>query len=74
MLDKEYLTHLITKIINASSSEEELDEYIDELKKLSPITDVTDLIFYPKEEHISADQIADLILNFKPVYFLKESE
>ncbi|MBH2029625.1 MAG: bacteriocin immunity protein [Moraxellaceae bacterium] len=74
MLDKEYLTHLITKIINSSGSEEELDKYIDELKKLSPITDVTDLIFYSKEEHISADQIADLILNFKPEYFLKEFE
>lgn len=65
-LDRKYLIDLIAKIMNAEGTEEELDGYIDELEKISPMPDVTGLIFYPESGDVTAEAVADAILNFKP--------
>jgi hypothetical protein len=70
-LDREYLINLITKIMNVDGSEEELDMYINELKKLSPLPNITDLIFYPEVDDVSAEEIANIIINFQPKHFLE---
>lgn len=47
--DKEYLVALLKKIIFANGSEDELEHAIYELKRISSISEVTDLIFYPEK-------------------------
>ncbi|WP_222616491.1 bacteriocin immunity protein [Undibacterium umbellatum] len=64
--DRKYLIDLIAKIMNAEGTEEELDAYIDKLEQVSPMPNVTGLIFYPENGEVSAEAIADAILNFKP--------
>lgn len=65
MPERDYLVALLSKIMLAEETESELDDAIDELKQISPISEVTDLIFYPERE-MSAEEIADIILNYKP--------
>jgi hypothetical protein len=65
MPERDYLVALLSKIMLAEGTESELDDAIDELKQISPISEVTDLIFYPERE-MSAEEIADIILNYKP--------
>lgn len=60
------LIDLIARIINAEGSETALDNDIDQLIQLSPMPDVTNLIFYPEKDDISAEDIADTIIGFKP--------
>ena len=67
VLDKEYLINLITKIIDALGSEEEIDANIEELKNLSLMPNVTDLIFYPTDYVMTVEDIANMILTFKPI-------
>lgn len=70
-INRNYLIDLITKIINSEGTEEELNTYIEELIRLSPMPDVTDLIFYPEKDDVSAEAIANAIINFKPKFFLQ---
>ena len=64
--DRKYLIDLIAKIMNAECTEEELDACIDKLEQVSSMPNVTGLIFYPENGEVSAEAIADAILNFKP--------
>lgn len=60
------LIAMIERVMNADGTEEELDQLLCELQHVSARTDVSDLIFYPKEE-LSAAEIADLMLSAKPI-------
>ena len=59
------LIAMISKVMNAEGTEDELDRLLNELKELSPRPDITDLIFYPQVE-MGAEEIADLLLNWNP--------
>ncbi|MGQ5525312.1 bacteriocin immunity protein [Chitinimonas sp. PSY-7] len=64
-LSRDELVRMISKIMNAEGSEEELDELLFKLKEISLLPNVSDLIFFPEKE-MSAEEIADAIQNYKP--------
>jgi len=64
---RDRLVALISRIQNAEGTEGELDRLMLELKEISLMPNVSDLIFYPGRD-MSAEEIADLILQHKPGY------
>ena len=65
-LSKEQLIALVTKIINAEGTEEELDQYEDLLQRNVPHPEVSDLIFYPDSE-MTAEEIVERALAYEPI-------
>lgn len=66
MPSRDALIAMLERLMNSEGTEEELDQLLYELKNVSVLPDVSDLIYYPKEE-LSAAEIADLMLTAKPV-------
>ena len=56
--------------MNAEGSDAELDADIALLIQVSALPDVTNLIFYPEHDDVSAEHIADTIINFKAIQLL----
>ncbi|WP_111891236.1 bacteriocin immunity protein [Acinetobacter sp. MB5] len=65
--NRKELINLIIRIMNAEGSDAELDADIEQLIQLSEMPDVTNLIFYPETDDVSAEDIADTIINFRPI-------
>lgn len=59
------LVSMISRIMSAEGSEIELDDLLFQLKEISSLPDVSDLIFY-SEEDLSAEEVADRILSYQP--------
>ncbi|ART78172.1 hypothetical protein B4U37_19940 [Sutcliffiella horikoshii] len=68
-LTKEELVSIVEKILNADGSEEELDNLIDKVEASVPHPNVSDLIFW-NEEELSAEEIVNRALNYKPNIYL----
>lgn len=64
-INKTYLTTIVSKIMNADGSEEEINDLIIELQKISTISNVTDLIFFPENGKDSIEAIVEIIANHK---------
>ncbi|WP_082124658.1 hypothetical protein [Lysobacter capsici] len=56
----------IDKLMKSEGSEEELDGLLNDLCEWAVMPKVSDMIFYP-EEDLTAEEIADRILSYKPV-------
>ncbi|MGD6875808.1 bacteriocin immunity protein [Bacillus infantis] len=64
-INREELVKAVEKIMNADGTEKELDSLLDMLEKNVPHPNVNDLIFW-NEEDLSAEEIVDEALNYKP--------
>lgn len=62
---KSELISMISRLMNADGTEEELDHLLISLKELASL-DVSDLIFYPQKDY-SAEEIADAIERVEPL-------
>ena len=60
------LIKLVRKISDAAGTEEEIDGWVNILEKNVPDPNVSDLIFYSEEE-MSAEEIVDKALSYKPI-------
>ena len=59
------LVKLVTRIMNADGTEEEVDAMINLLNCNVPDPSVSDLIFYPEEE-MKPDELVDVALAYRP--------
>ncbi|MGD6843144.1 bacteriocin immunity protein [Bacillus infantis] len=66
-INREELVKAVEKIMNADGTEKELDSLLDMLEKNVPHPNVNDLIFW-NEEDLSAEEIVDEALNYKPFF------
>ncbi len=64
--NREQLVNLVKKIRQAEGSEEEISQWIDTLHACVPHPEVSDLIFYSKDE-LTDEQIVDKALSYKPI-------
>lgn len=64
-LAREELIELVKKIMDCDGTEEEIDNMILELEENVPHPEISDLIFWG--EDITAEQIVDIALNYKPI-------
>lgn len=65
-LNREQLIALVTRIIDADGTEEEINDMITLLERNVPHPEVSDLIFY-SEEDMTAEQMVDSALAYKPM-------
>ncbi|SDY49522.1 hypothetical protein SAMN04487939_102399 [Lysobacter sp. yr284] len=65
MLERERLIALIGKIADCDGSEAEIDEALEQLDRLSPMSGASDLIFHHDPE-LTPEQIADRLLTYRP--------
>jgi Colicin immunity protein / pyocin immunity protein len=66
-MSREELIELVRKIMDAEGSEEEIDVWLDELERNVPHPEVSDLIFWPKKEPVTPEEVVDEALAYKPV-------
>ena len=66
-LSRQELIELVRKIINVEGTEEEIDEWEQELKANVPHPEVSGLIFYPEDEDVTPEEIVDEALSYKPI-------
>lgn len=66
-LSKIQLIRLVQKIMKADGSEQEIDEMIGILEKNVPHPAISDLIFYPEKDNVTAEEIIEEALNYKPI-------
>lgn len=60
------LVEMILAVMNPNLTDEEINILLFELEEIYPLSDVSDLIFYSENE-LSAEEIADAILSYKPL-------
>jgi len=65
-LAREQLVALVTRIIEADGTEEEIDNMMTLLEQNVPHPEVSDLIFYP-EKDMTAEEVVDVALAYKPL-------
>ena len=65
-LTREELINLVNKIVECESSEEEIDEMIEVVKRNVPHPEISDLIYW-NEEELTPEQIVDKALDYKPI-------
>lgn len=58
---------LVRMIMNCEGTEEEIDGWLMKLKESVSYPEVSDLIFYPEDDTVTAEGIVDKILSYKPV-------
>ena len=61
------LVELVRKIQAAEGSEEEIDRMIASLEASVPHPHVTDLIFYPEGPDLTAEEVVERALAYKPI-------
>ena len=61
------LVALVTRIVNADGSEEELDLMVGQLAASVSHPRVTDLIFYSSDPNVSAEAVVDEALSYQPL-------
>jgi hypothetical protein len=66
-LERDALVALTQRIMDADGTEAEIDGMIELLERNVPHPAVTDLIFYPDEEDVTAEQIVERALAHRPV-------
>jgi hypothetical protein len=73
-LSKNQLIKLVTDIINANGTENEIDSWISTFKNNVPYPNVSDLIFYPDRvpgieqgKELTTEEIVDIALEYKPI-------
>ena len=64
LLSKDEIIHLIETITKCEDSEEEIDRLMDKLEQGVLDPQITDYIFW---EEMSPEEIADKVLNYKPI-------
>jgi hypothetical protein len=64
---REELIEIVRNIMECKGSEEEIDEWLYELKNSVQHPSVSDLIFYPKNDDVTPEEIVDEILSYKPL-------
>ncbi len=62
----EGLIQLVEKIIKVQGTEEEIDKMLDILQSNVPYRGVSDLIYW-NEDNLTAEQIVDKALSYKPI-------
>jgi len=65
-LSREELIALVTRIMDADGTEEEINDMITLLERNVPHPEVSDLIFYPEKE-MTAEEVVDAALAYKPI-------
>lgn len=65
-LNKDDLIVLVSKIMNAEGTEEEIDNRIEILKQNVPHPQVSDLIFW-NEVELTPEQVVEQALSYKPI-------
>jgi len=65
-LNREDLIELVRRIMNVEGTEDEIDDMIDTLKSCVPHPEVSDLIYWNKND-LTPEQIVEQALNYKPI-------
>ncbi|WP_338139486.1 bacteriocin immunity protein [Paenibacillus thiaminolyticus] len=73
MLSNEELVKLVTDIMNAEGTEEEIDSMLDLLCKSVPHPSVSDLIFW-NDEDLSPEEIVDIALTHQSIVLPEPEE
>lgn len=60
------LVDLVSRIMSADGSEQELDELLRLLKRNVPHPEVTDLIFHPLRE-MTPEEVVETALSYRPI-------
>lgn len=66
-MSKKELINLVERIMTVEGTEDEIDKMIDLLEANVPHPEVSDLIFYPKNEDILAEDIVEEALFYNPI-------
>lgn len=61
------LVRLVEEIMECEGSEEECDALIEKLKQNVRHPRVTDLIFHPENGELTAEQVVDAALSYRPL-------
>ncbi len=66
-LNREELIDLVTKIIDADGTEEEVSDWIDLFQDNVPYPGASDLIFWPKDNRrVTPEEVVDEALAYRP--------
>lgn len=65
-LSRQELIALVTKIVNAEGTEEELDQWLEMVMRQVPHPQVSDLIFWHGPE-LTPEEIVDAALSYQPI-------
>ena len=66
-LARDELVALVSRITDAAATEEEIDRCLELLSANVPHPSVSDLIFHPSGAALSADQVVELAMAYKPI-------
>ena len=58
---------LVRKIIECEGTEEEIDNWLQEVKSSVNHPAVSDLIFYPENDDITPEEIVEVALSYQPL-------
>ncbi|WP_340022993.1 bacteriocin immunity protein [Paenibacillus sp. FSL K6-1096] len=72
-LSRQELIALVTKIVNAEGTEEELDQWLETVIRQVPHPQVSDLIYWHEPE-LTPDEIVDAALSYQPIILPPPSE
>ena len=64
---KEELIELVRKIMECEGTEEEIDNWLSEVKGNVNHPAVSDLIFYPENDDVTPEEIVEEALSYKPL-------
>ncbi|MDF1529813.1 MAG: bacteriocin immunity protein [Sedimenticola sp.] len=64
---KAELVELVRKIMDCEGSEDEINNWLLELKASVHHPAVSDLIFYPEDDDITPEQVVEEALSYKPM-------
>lgn len=64
---KNDLIELVRKIIECEGTEEEIDNWLQEVKSSVNHPAVSDLIFYPENDDITPEEIVEVALSYQPL-------
>ena len=64
---KDDLIELVRKIIECEGTEEEIDNWLQEVKSSVNHPAVSDLIFYPENDDILPEEIVEVALSYQPL-------
>lgn len=65
-LSRQELIALVTKIVNAEGTEEELDQWLEMVMRQVPHPQVSDLIYWHEPE-LTPEEIVDAALGYQPI-------
>jgi len=66
-ITRDEMISVVQKLLDADGDEQDLDEALFNLIEQTGVPKISDMIFYPENDGVTAEEIVDAVLRIKPL-------